>query len=565
MKKIIDIKKLFQEKKYTEIISQLENNINYIQNNSGLLNLLGACRLLKGKSNKEDLSSALDDFRKAYLVENRPNHSKEAFVNFINVSVDIFEYENSKENHELSSNNFKEAVDFFEKNEDLFLNDVRTVLAMVRIYKRLVNLDRVNFCLKALIKNKNTSPFVLNNYIYNNTFSKNWRPNDFLKYGKILYDNLPNYKDNKIVPLNKEKNKKIKIGFLSADLSGLHPVTYFLKSILSNYDSNQIEVFLYLNHRQKDEDSSTNDLKKLAKKSCEILNLTDIEAINLIRNDKIDIIVDLMGVTSKNRLSLIKNRVAPIQILWCGYCNTTGIKGMDYIIADPNLVLENEEKNYSEKIIYLPKIWNSHSGINVKRVYSQSPFVKNKFITFGSFNNFSKINDDVINVWSQILKSLPNSRLILKSNLKKDYSRIKNIFKENKIEENILFYEKAYPVENHLKLYKNIDIALDTFPYNGVTTSFEAIWMGVPVLTMKGYNFNSRCGESINKNLKLDYLIAKNVKEYISKAVELAENTDKLVEIRDHIFSNAIESPLFDQLAFSKNFFSSIENIYNNI
>ena len=563
MKKIIDIKKLFQEKKYTEIISQLENNINYIQNNSGLLNLLGACRLLKGKSNKEDLSSALDDFRKAYLVENRPNTSKEAFVNFINVSVDIFEYENSKENHELSSNNFKEAVDFFEKNEDLFSNDVRTVLAMVRIYKRLVNLDRVNFCLKALIKNKNTSPFVLNNYIYNNTFSKNWRPNDFLKYGKILYDNLPNYKDNKIVPLNKEKNKKIKIGFLSADLSGLHPVTYFLKSILSNYDSNQIEVFLYLNHTQTDEDSSTNDLKKLAKKSCEILNLTDIEAINLIRNDKIDIIVDLMGVTSKNRLSLIKNRVAPIQILWCGYCNTTGIKGMDYIIADPNLVFENEKKNYSEKIIYMPKIWNSHSGINIERVYTQPPIVKNKYITFGSFNNFKKINDNVVNVWSRILKKIPNSKLLLKSSSVLSNNLISEKFKENQILESIEFEPFASDFETHINLYKKVDIALDTFPYNGVTTSFEAIWMGVPVITMSGYNFNSRCGVSINRNLKMENLIASDEKDYVSKVIDLSKNTKKYLDLRKSIFVDALKSPLFDQERFSKSFFKVLEEITN--
>ena len=561
MKKIIDIKKLFQEKKYTEIISQLENNINYIQNNSGLLNLLGACRLLKGKSNKEDLSSALDDFRKAYLVENRPNTSKEAFVNFINVSVDIFEYENSKKNHELSSNNFKEAVDFFEKNEDFFLNDVRTVLAMVRIYKRLVNLDRVNFCLKALIKNKNTSPFVLNNYIYNNTFSKNWRPNDFLKYGKILYDNLPNYKDNKIVPLNKEKNKKIKIGFLSADLSGLHPVTYFLKSILSNYDSNQIEVFLYLNHTQTDEDSSTNDLKRLAKKSYEILNLTDIEAINLIRNDKIDIIVDLMGITSKNRLSLIKNRVAPIQILWCGYCNTTGIKGMDYLIADPNLVFENEKKNYSEKIIYMPKIWNSHSGINIERVYTQPPIVKNKYITFGSFNNFKKINDNVVNVWSRILKKIPNSKLLLKSSSVLSNNLISQKFKDNQILESIEFVPFASDFETHINLYKKVDIALDTFPYNGVTTSFEAIWMGVPVLTMRGYNFISRCGESINKNLNMTNLISKNENDYFLQACKIASDKENITKMREHIFNTALSTPLFDTKDFSYQFFDKLKKL----
>ena len=561
MKKIIDIKKLFQEKKYTEIISQLENNITKIQNNSGILNLLGACRLLKGKSNKEDLSSALEDFRKAYLAEHRTNHSKEAFVNFINVSVDLFEYENSKKNHELSSNNFKEAVEFFEKNEDFFLNDERTVLAMVRIYKRLVDLERVNFYLETLIKNKNTNPFVLNNYIYNNTFSKNWRSDDFLKYGKILYDNLPNYPENKIVPLKKEKNKKIKIGFLSADLSGFHPVTYFLKSILSNYDSNQIEVFLYLNHTQTKEDSSTKGLMKLVNKSCEILNLSDVEAINLIRNDKIDIIVDLMGITSKNRLSLIKNRVAPVQILWCGYCNTTGVKGMDYIIADPNLVLENEKKNYSEKIVFLPKIWNSHSGINVKRVYYQAPFVKNKFITFGSFNNFRKINDNVISVWSRILKKIPNSKLILKSSSVLSNNLISQKFKENQILESVEFERFEGDFETHLNLYKKIDVALDTFPYNGVTTSFEAIWMGVPVLTMKGYNFISRCGESINKNLNMTNLISKNENDYFLQACKIASDKDNLIKMREHIFNTALSTPLFDAKDFSYQFFDKLKKL----
>ena len=371
---------------------------------------------------------------------------------------------------------------------------------------------------------------------------------------------MPNYPENKIVPLKKEKNKKIKIGFLSADLSGFHPVTYFLKSILSNYDSNQIEVFLYLNHTQTKEDSSTKGLMKLVNKSCEILNLSDVEAINLIRNDKIDIIVDLMGVTSKNRLSLIKNRVAPVQILWCGYCNTTGVKGMDYIISDPNLVLENEKKNYSEKIVFLPKIWNSHSGINVKRVYSQSPFVKNKFITFGSFNNFRKINENVISVWSKILKKIPNSKLILKSSSVLSNNLISQKFKENQILESVEFERFEGDFETHLNLYKKIDVALDTFPYNGVTTSFEAIWMGVPVLTMKGYNFISRCGESINKNLNMTNLISKNENDYFLQACKIASDKDKLTKMREHIFNTALSTPLFDAKEFSHQFLISLDH-----
>jgi predicted O-linked N-acetylglucosamine transferase (SPINDLY family) len=278
---------------------------------------------------------------------------------------------------------------------------------------------------------------------------------------------------------------------------------------------------------------------------------------------KIDIMFDLMGITSKPRIALFKNRLAPIQISWLGYCNTSGINNMDYIISDPNLVFPEETNLYTEKLIYLENIWNCHSGFNIKRQKNPLPSDQNNFVTFGSFNNFQKINDNVAKVWSKILKNIKNSKLILKSSLKKDYTRLKEFFKKDGVLDSVIFYEKKSSNLEHLNLYKDIDIALDTFPYNGVTTSFEAIWMGVPVLTMKGYNFNSRCGESINKNLNLNHLIAEDNKDYISKAIELATNKEKLIETRDFIFANAVNSPLFDQVNFSKNFYNSLENVFN--
>ena len=140
---------------------------------------------------------------------------------------------------------------------------------------------------------------------------------------------------------------------------------------------------------------------------------------------------------------------------------------------------------------------------------------------------------------------------------------IKNLFDNNGVLKSVYFYE-AKPFDEHLNLYNSIDLALDTFPYNGVTTSFEAIWMGVPVLTMSGYNFNSRCGESINKNLNLDNLIAENISDYIAKAVNFSNNHDLLLSIRHQIFEEALSSPLFDKDNFSKNFFNSLKNIYNS-
>jgi len=209
----------------------------------------------------------------------------------------------------------------------------------------------------------------------------------------------------------------------------------------------------------------------------------------------------------------------------------------------------------------LPEIWNSHSGLDLERYHYPPPQTINKHVTFGSFNNFNKINDDVIKVWSNILNKVEGSKLILKSSTKKEVSRMKKIFGKYTSIGSISFLKTKKSFKEHLYLYKNIDIALDTFPYNGVTTSFEAIWMGVPVLVMKGFNFNSRCGESINKNLGLVDLISNDEIDYVYKAVDLANDKSKLLEIRKKIFDNAISSSLFDAKRFTNNFFNLLEKI----
>ena len=189
---------------------------------------------------------------------------------------------------------------------------------------------------------------------------------------------------------------------------------------------------------------------------------------------------------------------------------------------------------------------------------------KNNYITYGSFNNFLKISDETVYVWSEILKKSQNSKLILKSSNNSFPKRIIDIFKKNGVLNSIEFYNRVdYPSLNeHLNLYRKIDIALDTFPFNGVTTSFEALWCGIPVLTMLGYNFNSRCGSSILKNANLDQLISKNPEDYIVKALELSNNIDKLSTLRRDIFDRILNTPLFDTKKFASNFGSSLLEIY---
>ena len=332
---------------------------------------------------------------------------------------------------------------------------------------------------------------------------------------------------------------------------------------MKDYDKENFSIVLISN--QEFDDKTFEEFSKKVDESINISNSNDIEALKLLKDLNIDILIDLMGVTSEQRIELLNLRVAPIQILWLGYCNTSGIRNMDYIISDKNLIYEKEKEFYSEKILYLPEIWSTHSGLTIKRKEKIFPHTKNGFITFGSFNNFNKINEEVVKTWSNIIKKIQNSKLILKTSTRiQSNKRLYELFKKHGVDKSIKFLDHEDTYKNHLELYNDIDIALDTFPYNGVTTSFEAIWMSVPVLTMKGFNFKSRCGESINKNLDLEELIAENEYDYVSKARNLAEDKILLSKISNKIYSSCLSSPLFDTKKFSNNFFKLLKDCIIN-
>ena len=291
--------------------------------------------------------------------------------------------------------------------------------------------------------------------------------------------------------------------------------------------------------------------------------MDDEHLLSYGRSLNVDILIDLSGFTSLNRVNVVRSRISPIQISWLGYCNSLGLKNIDYIISDQNLILENEKKEYLEKIIYMPDIWNSLS------IPDNLPQIKNENTDFvlGSFNNFNKISNSTIKVWSKILNST-NSKLILKTSSADDFEFSKKtmLYKFSKYNVNLDQINILKKIENffdHLELYNKIDLALDTFPYPGVTTTFEAVMMGVPVLTMKGFNFNSRCGESINKNLKLNDLIAVNEEDYIKKVISFSKNRYLLKQFNGNLLrDNSLKSPLFDTYKFTSIFEKKLEEIY---
>ena len=562
MNEKINFQKLFEEKKYTKILSIIQN-IDKKNLNSGLINLSGVCKLLSDKS-EVTLKSAIIDFRTAYLKDKKKTeHSFNALRNFINASIDLFDIEFKSNEINLTGKILEEIFLYYNDNKDYFEKNDELTRALVRALVRNVDIEKVIYYLNQIAEKETSSIDALASYIYYQSFIYNWDQKKFLEYSKILDQKLITYPQNKLIEISGSNRKKINIGFHSADIRSKHSVTHFLKTVLCNYDKNKFNINIYTGCKKHQEDETTQEFRNYVDKMINIVDMGDIDVINLIRNDKIDILIDLMGLISNHRLSLYKNRLAPIQITWCGFQNTTGIKEMDYIIADKNLIFEDEKKLYSEKILYMEDIWNCHSGFDIPRLQKSAPITENKFITFGSFNNYNKINDRVIYVWSKILKQVKNSRLILKSSGATFRTAMAEKFKKNDVINSVEFLPFKGNFEDHLNQYNKIDIALDTFPYNGVTTSFEAIWMGVPVLTMKGFNYNSRSGESINKNLNLQELIAENENDYINIAVSLEKNVENLKKLRDFVFDNALSSPLFDQKKFSNHFFKSLEKIYN--
>ena len=552
---IDEIKSLFIKKDYELALKVAKEKSQIEQRPAGLSNLLGLCKILKLNKDENDILSSMLDFEDAYLKEKNTIHGLDSLCNMISISTTyINSIKKLSEKIFIAEQYFTEALKNFNDNEKLLLNGVE-------LYKYFVDVPKIKEILEKLIHINPKNISVIARYAFVNNYTSHWKQENFFNHSK-KYENY--FFINKVKPISEidfKKNDKIRIGLVSRDFSKYHSVTFFVKKLLKYLDKNKFETYVFSFSDQVDE--SSNEIKDSSEKWFNFNKLSNQEVIEKIQKERIEVLIDIGGLTSSKRIEIFKSRVSPVQVSWLAYCNTIGFKNIDYLIADNNLI-KSEENHYSEKIIKLKEIWNAHSGFDFKRDFSDTPAKKNNYITYGSFNNFLKISDETVYVWSEILKKSQNSKLILKSSNNSFPKRIIDIFKKNGVLNSIEFYNRVdYPsINEHLNLYRKIDIALDTFPFNGVTTSFEALWCGIPVLTMSGYNFNSRCGSSILKNANLDQLISKKPEDYIVKALELSNNIDKLSILRRDIFDRILNTPLFDTKKFASNFGSSLLEIY---
>jgi len=500
-----------------------------------------ACAItLNPSSNIKNLKHAHNLFEMLY-VNNR--HDLQLLCNMIELSFRTQE--------------FKVVLPYVEEAYKINQSDERLLLGLSKIHLYLANLKESIKYYKILFKINPKSKINRDEFLtslnYASGITQEYYLSECKNYLKLLETNkdLEDYNFN----FKNLKNNKIKIGFLSSDFK-THPVSFFLKGLLLNFNKDKFEISLISNLHKSHYDNITDELKLLTKNWININSLSDSEATNLLRSFELDILIDLCGFFRGNRFQVISNRAAKIQACWLGYNNTTGIKNMDYLIADHNLIKKEEEKLYSEKVLFLPKIWNAMTPSDILPEIQKN----NSIFTYASFNNFHKISDDTIDVWSKILNN-SNSQIILKNPMPSSIvgeelklNLLKKFIARGVEKKKILFINRKKDFQDHLGLYNNVDVALDTFPYPGVTTSFDAVLMGVPVLTMKGHNFNSRCGESININLQMENFIAKNKDDYFNKAISFQKEKNSLQNFGKNLREKVLKSSLFDTKDFTKSF-----------
>ncbi|MEE8427876.1 MAG: tetratricopeptide repeat protein [Gammaproteobacteria bacterium] len=364
-------------------------------------------------------------------------------------------------------------------------------------------------------------------------------------------------------PAGEDPDRRLRIGYVSPDFYR-HSVSFFIEPLLANYDAAQFEIFCYASVLRPD--STTERLRGLSQHWLAVQNLNNDRLAEAIYEDRIDILVDLSGHTGDSRLVAFTRRPAPIQISYLGYPNTTGSPAIDYRLTDawadpPGMT----ERYHTEKLLRIPNGFLCYRPPADAPPVVPSPAAAQGFVTFGSFNNLTKVTPEVVALWAAVLKSVPDSRLVFKNRSFQDGLARKRYLEQFK-QHGIMDYRlELLPPElkmlNHLHLYGRIDISLDTFPYNGTTTTVESLLMGVPVVTLAGRMHAGRVGASILSQVRMEHLIAQSKEEYIRIAVGLAEDVEELSRLRSNLRQRVTESHLCDERSFA----AEIEQIYRRI
>ncbi len=367
-----------------------------------------------------------------------------------------------------------------------------------------------------------------------------WRP----------HDNIP------------DPRRRLRLGYVSADFCA-HPVGFFLAPVMTRRNRDQFEVFCYSSTPRADE--LTARFRAEADHWRESMRLSDAELAEQIRDDRIDILVDLSGHTGGHRLLTFARKPAPVQLTAGGHNSTTGLDAIDYLIADRFHAPKGAERYFSEALIRMPHDYICYGPPSDAPAAAEAPLRRRGYVTFGCYNNLAKLNPQVVALWAEVLRALPSSRLRLQTfglNDAGTAAQVKEMFTNCGITAARLELAGQKPHKQLLAAYGEIDIALDPFPYSGGLTTCEALWMGVPVVTLTGQAFCGRHSTSHLHNAGLPELVAATAEDYVRLAVTLAQNTEHLLTLRAGLRAQMAASPLCDAERYTRDLEAAYRGIW---
>lgn len=363
---------------------------------------------------------------------------------------------------------------------------------------------------------------------------------------------------------SKVPERRLRVGYVSADLKN-HPVATFLEPVLQHHRPEQVEIFCY-DCLGGEGDATTQRLRLLADHWIDCSRLDNLAMAKRIHHDAIDILVDLSGHTAGNRLAVFAMKPAPVQVSWFGYMNTTGLTRMDWRFCDGTLCPPGAEVFYSEKLYYLPAcvVWAPVAGAPEP---GDLPAARNGFVTFGSFNNWSKVSNAAITCWAQILLQTPHSTmriLATGADIAVYRETIEKRFAACGVAKERLHISGTLPILEFLETVRQADIALDPFPYNGGSTSFYTLWMGVPIINLVTPGELGKAGLAILNNVGLGDLCTYSEDAYVAAAVALASNQPRLMELRSTLRITQAHTNVMDAVKVVANVEEAYQAMWHN-
>ncbi|MEM5331486.1 tetratricopeptide repeat protein [Paraburkholderia sp. JHI2823] len=343
---------------------------------------------------------------------------------------------------------------------------------------------------------------------------------------------------------DRDPSRRLRIGFVSGDLIN-HPVAYFFQSVVEHLARDtSLSVHVYSNYSVTD--AFTKQIREHAHSWHEVFGMTDKAVAQKIRDDGIDILIDLSGHTGRNRLVAFAHRPAPVQVSWIGNPATTGMTSIDYYISDRFVTpLEEFAGRFTEKLVFLPALAPFKPYAQAPEV-NELPALKNGFVTFGSFSRLVKIGPEVVALWARVLREIPNSRMLIGAITSiEQMNRLAELFVREAIDVSRISFMQRKGIDGYMQQHQQVDVCLDAFPFAGSTTTMHALWMGVPTMTLPGVSMASRGSTGWLSHLGLDEaFVARDKDDFVRKCAALANDLDALATVRRELRQHCMQSPI---------------------